>query len=670
MRNAAIVLGARYVNADQKGHSTVRRRFRASPILYLLCLHAFLLVYLSAGASPGWNELGQLTAGLTHWRFGTFELNCVNPPLARLMASAAVAAVGYRPFSVEYLDHPRARPEFELGERFLEANGAWARTLFVLSRLVSMALTVLGGWVCWRWASELQGPTAGLIAAVLWIMSPTVLANGMIAACDAGAACAGLVAMRRFWCWLRSPGWSNAIAAALSLGFAQLMKTSWLVLFGLWPCLWGTSLLCSRAPPCKVKGAPRAGARQRAASQALQLAAMFGMAIYLINVGYLFEGSLTRLDEYSFVSKALGGPEAGDNRLGINNRFKQTWLARVPVPLPYHYVRGIDYQKADFEAGSYVYLVGTFHPGGARHFYLLALAVKEPLGAWVLACVAAFGGALALRNHRQFAGAHAADSGVSTGFGSAEIHGRRAAIGGFQGVGAWLMVQLTLLAPAVGIVLLVSMNPGIAFLRYVVPALPFLFIWIAIGAVAAASAAPILRMLIAAALVWSAMSVLGAFPYVHSYFNELAGGPNGGHKWLLGNAGDSSHDFWRLVSWADAHPEARPLGVVLDGPMRPEHFISDTRGVPAGPRLGSGSGWQPGPEPGWFALSANQVFGDRLGYIHAPERQSDYTYFQHMVPVDRVGYSIFIYNVTLDEANRVRSIYGLPLLPDSLATPR
>jgi hypothetical protein len=40
-----------------------------------------------------------------------------------------------------------------------------------------------------------------------------------------------------------------------------------------------------------------------------------------------------------------------------------------------------------------------------------------------------------------------------------------------------------------------------------------------------------------------------------------------------------------------------------------------------------------------------------------------YTYFQHFRPVATAGYSIYIYHITLDEANRVRRELGLPELP-------
>ena len=47
-----------------------------------------------------------------------------------------------------------------------------------------------------------------------------------------------------------------------------------------------------------------------------------------------------------------------------------------------------------------------------------------------------------------------------------------------------------------------------------------------------------------------------------------------------------------------------------------------------------------------------------------------YAHFQHCNPVAMAGYSIYIYHITLDEANRVRRELGLPELPRSSGAER
>ena len=50
-----------------------------------------------------------------------------------------------------------------------------------------------------------------------------------------------------------------------------------------------------------------------------------------------------------------------------------------------------------------------------------------------------------------------------------------------------------------------------------------------------------------------------------------------------------------------------------------------------------------------------------MNYIY--DRTHHYRYFLHFEPIAMAGYSIYIYHITIDEANRVRRDLGLPELP-------
>ncbi|TVS20017.1 MAG: hypothetical protein EA424_06150, partial [Planctomycetaceae bacterium] len=79
------------------------------------------------------------------------------------------------------------------------------------------------------------------------------------------------------------------------------------------------------------------------------------MAVYVINLGYGFEGTGARLDELRFISPTLrdspgASPPGSIPRPG--NRFAGTLWGRLPIPVPANYLLGIDRQKYDFdEAG-------------------------------------------------------------------------------------------------------------------------------------------------------------------------------------------------------------------------------------------------------------------------------------------------------------------------------
>ncbi len=495
---------------------------------------------------------------------------------------------------------------------FLGANGPRMFWLFTLARWACIPFCVLGAYVCYRWSKELYGRTAGFLALLLWCFSPNILAHGQMVTADMGATAVGATAAYLFWRWLRQPSCTAALAAGALLGLAQLAKTTWLILFGLWPLLW----LVWQLSRCSELGAR--------SKQMAQMALMFALAIYLLNLGYGFEGSLQRLGDYSFVSESLARSSEAQ-AVGKANRFADSWLASIPVPLPRNYVQGIDMQKADFESKMWSYLRGEWRLGGWWYYYLYGLAVKVPLGTWMLIFLAAV-----------FWGRYASQ---------------------------W-RDELTLLAPAGCVLILVSSQTGFNHhLRYVLPIAPFMFIFASKVARAVDERHTKVAVVAGAALVWAVVSSLCHYPHSLSYFNELVGGPKGGPRHLLDSNIDWGQDLPGLRRWQDDHPEALPMTVTFfPPPWVIEPTLAGVEGEP--PPIGPGAELdsvktirpaEMGPRPGWHAISVNRLY----------HQTREYAYFQRFTPCDMVGYSIYIYHISLDEANRVRAELGLPLLSES-----
>jgi hypothetical protein len=187
----------------------------------------------------------------------------------------------------------------------------------------------------------------------------------------------------------------------------------------------------------------------------------------------------------------------------------------------------------------------------------------------------------------------------------------------------------------------------------VLPAFPFAAIWIGKSARLLAGPARPLKFVAAAALSWSVASSLVIYPHSLSYFNELAGGPIGGHRHLLDSNIDWGQDLFYLRAWLDEHPEARPLRMAYHGLFNPRVAGIEWSDPPRivgdpGQTIAAHRG---GPEPGWYALSVCSMYGYGLGGLgYRPE----FTYFRRLQPVATAGYSVYIYHVTLEEANRVR----------------
>jgi hypothetical protein len=190
-------------------------------------------------------------------------------------------------------------------------------------------------------------------------------------------------------------------------------------------------------------------------------------------------------------------------------------------------------------------------------------------------------------------------------------------------------------------------------LRYILPVYPLL----------ALSAAPIaqrlagrwrhgLRVAVAAGACHALSTGLVA-PNFLSYFNEAAGGPSNGYKILVDSNLDWGQDMKRLAAYLkrEGNPE-----VILSyfGTASPEYY-----GVRA-QRLACGNTiqlrWRNSDRPGkeLLVVSATNLQGP---YYPPGQRLS---WLKDVRPVARVGYGLFVYDVTEDAAihRRLAEIYS------------
>lgn len=670
----------------------------AIAVVALLAIHAALLGYSATLHSPSIDEVGHMAAGLVHWSTGRFELYRVNPPLARLVATAPVAL--QRPMGLKSdLFRSGARPEFDAGQAFISANGALSFRYFAIARLICIPFSLLGALVCYRWARECYGVTGGLIAIVLWCVCPNIVAHAQMITPDVPAAALGASAYYLFWRWLRKPSWERAYTTGIVLGIAELTKTTFVIFYAVLPAAW---LLW------------RVTVRSDRVGQARQLALIAGLSMCILNIGYAFEGAFQPLGDYHFISRALGGrPDMAGRDANVRNRFAKTSLAGLRVPLPSNYLLGIDAQRFDFEHGYDSYLRGEWRHGGWWYYYLYGLAVKVPLGTWLLffmALAAGWSSARASRRPvRDGRHADARDDAYAT-------QSRASKVGGQWPPYATWRDEFVLLLPAVAILALVSSQTGFNHhLRYVLPIFPFMLIWIGrlgrvidrggdrrgmapnaahgtpqralptdggtarspISAGGRRRSLPMRRWAVYGALAWTIASSLWYYPHSLSYFNELAGGPLGGPRHLLDSNIDWGQDVLLLKRWLDAHPEARPLGFAYFGLFDPRAAAIEFALPPLGPSDAEDAPGrrtsEMGPKPGWYALSLMMIHGYKFSIPDGDggtfyTDQPYFTYFQHFRPVARAGYSIYIYHIDLGEANRVRRLLGLAPLTEGEAS--
>ncbi len=118
------------------------------------------------------------------------------------------------------------------------ANGSRSLRFFTVARWACIPFSILGGYVCFRWASELYGPSAGFLASILWCFCPYILGHASLFTPDAHAAAMGVAAYYLFWRWLARPSLAEAVLAGVVLGLAELTKFTLVIFYPLWILTW------------------------------------------------------------------------------------------------------------------------------------------------------------------------------------------------------------------------------------------------------------------------------------------------------------------------------------------------------------------------------------------------------------------------------------------------
>ena len=173
-----------------------------------------------------------------------------------------------------------------------------------------------------------------------------------------------------FWRFLRAGGWKLAAASALLLGLAQIAKYTAIALFPLFV------VLAVGFHAGELRRDLREGRldalRRRAVVFSGGAVAFVAVSLLVVNIGFLFNQTLTPLDQYPFHSNIFRSIQSSAGVLG-----------ELPLPIPYPYVEGLDMVVEHERTGSSygkIYLFGELRQGeGFPGYYFYASLYKVPI---------------------------------------------------------------------------------------------------------------------------------------------------------------------------------------------------------------------------------------------------------------------------------------------------
>lgn len=315
-------------------------------VFLLLALFAAQVILTWRELSPGPDEVSILGAGYLFLKSGQWIIT-EHPPLG--FALCALPLLASNPninVNDPQLDHGRPNP-WSVGLNFLALNNDDER-LFVLGRIPVLLLALLLGYFVYRWAGELYGRDAGLLALLLYSFSPTFVAHSGVICYDIALTCFSTLTLYWFWRFLSEGRWHNLLWTGFSLGCALSSKTPSVLLPPLLVGLgavaaWRTKEGDGGNGPKTFAGTSVAfplAARTRGSRLVLSMAAL--AVAFALAFGVLYTVFLFPSDPLFYVRTVLRAP--------------QLWSPDYPY-----------------------YLFGHLRTGGWWYYFLAAFAIKTPI---------------------------------------------------------------------------------------------------------------------------------------------------------------------------------------------------------------------------------------------------------------------------------------------------
>ena len=526
-----------------------RLRWTGLAVAALLALHWGMATSVSSQHCTAADEIAHLTAGVSYWLTDDYRLQPENGNLPQRWAALPLLAMpGVKFPSLDQYSW-WISDVWDLGFQFFYKLDNPLGTMLWAGRAMIALFSVATGWLVFWWARRLHGAAGALLAAVLFVFSPEMLAHGAMITSDMPACFCFLAVVTAFWVMLHRLSAGTWMTFGLALGALALAKFSAPLILLMLVVLLAVRLAAggelTMAWPWNSTVIGRW--RQAAALGGATLTAA-ALAILLVWASYGFRYQMYRHYEPGHVRSLVGWDVLTKDGGPVVAAFQ---FARSLKLLPESYLYGFAHT---FHYSRYrrAFLNGDYRSRGWWWFFPYTFAVKTPLALFGLVALAGF---IAWKARGTAPPAAALPAGAVA------LHRRTRLY-------AWS--PLLVLAGVYGVFALTS-HLDIGH-RHILPLYPVFFI-IAGGAAALGRLRwrwPVAVTTVLAA--WFIGESLWIRPSYLAYFNELVGGPANGYRHLADSSLDWGQDLPGLKAWLNNHAQGRPVFLSYFGSGDPVYY--------------------------------------------------------------------------------------------------
>lgn len=556
------------------------------------------------------DEVPHIGAGYSYLVKHDMRLNPEHPPLAKDLAATGLLFLNLNQGTFQTKSwQTDINGQWEFGRSLMFETGNDADLIKHAAKIPMLLFFVTAAILTFVWAGRLYGEDGALIALVLFAFSPTVLAHSRFVTTDVPALFGTLLATYFFVCYLKKPNRKNFWIASVTLGIALITKFSTFLLI---PFLGVLALICGFT---KTRETTSGRIGQTIKSFLVSVLIFITSFIIIVWPVYIFHTyNYPPERQYNDTQYLLG---SYGNRLLAD---PVIWASNKPViRAAAQYGLGLLMVVQRSVGGNTTYFLGDTGNGWHKYFPVVYF-IKEPLAWWVLVIIALIYLSWNLKRPsrktinltRIFVKDHLDEFAMLL----------------------WLAIYWTSSIKS-------NLNIGV---RHLLPTYPFAIILVS-GQISkilkkSKNFGPVILLLLA----WYFYENAQVYPYYLTYFNQIAGGPSGGYRYVVDSNVDWGQDLLRLSTWVKENHIAK-IETDYFGWADPVYYLKDHYVQLSSIKYKDALDFKKHNQSnGWLAVSATFLQGSE-GTPDKPNPVNYNNWLKAYQPVTVIGNSIFVYHI-------------------------
>jgi 4-amino-4-deoxy-L-arabinose transferase-like glycosyltransferase len=530
--------------------------------------------------SAAWDEPMHITSGYAALAHQEYRLDPSHPPFARLWASLPLLVAEPHDLDVRAIDRGATlnswlADAYQFAHEFLYLHNDADRLLYP-SRFMVVLLGVLLGVLVFMWTYEWLGLAPAATALVLYTVEPNLSAHATLVTTDLPFACFMFGSVYFLWRTCRDQTTGNVLGVSTCVALATTTKFSAVLLIPIVAIL----ILLAVARRAMTLRFALVVVTAIVVSTLAAIWAVYGFHYEPSRAGaWVFQIHDPRTSTFSGVASVAA------------------WIDAHHL-LPNAFTQGFVYSVSSAQHLG-TYLAGEYSDDGWWYYFPVAFALKTPLALMALSAV-----------------------GIIT-------WARRRQLG--HGVGAFVLVSVTVY---LGAAMASGINVGV---RHILPLYPFVLLLGVFGLHQLMARGRTASVVAAGLCLACAVEFAVAYPYTSTFFNQLAGGPENGFRYLADSNVGWGQGLKGLKRWMDRTGVSH-VNLAYFGQADPAYYGIDCTYLPGSPMFAVSSIARP-RLPGYVAISSTVLTGVYL----QPAWRLFYRPFRDLEPDAVIGNSIRVY---------------------------